>query len=238
MERRVREWDLDEKRETINVLETLVVLQALLEIVPRSRGRRLLGWCDNMTAVVAINFGRCKQDRVLRLVRRMHILCAEYDVQLWMCHIAGEINVVPDQLSRGVLGARVNNWSLIKVVQERWNKLAGGAFDWDAYASPAGVDSRGRRFRSEVRGGYDFEPKGQTVWAFPPVELVDSFHEEVNGWGAKLVVALIPATRVRTGWTVERVYEAGARIFRRPVGEGHVQCKGTGFEWAVVSRRA
>eukprot|EP00961_Rhodomonas_salina_P209038 2821178-Rhodomonas_salina.1 len=66
-----------------------------------------------MTAVVAINTGRCKQDRVLRLVRRIHILCAEYKVQLWMCHIAGKINVVPDELSWGVLGARVNNWSLI-----------------------------------------------------------------------------------------------------------------------------
>eukprot|EP00961_Rhodomonas_salina_P177283 2390711-Rhodomonas_salina.1 len=60
-----------------------MVLHAALEIVPRSRGRRLLCWCDNMTAVVAINTGRCKQDRVLRLVRRIHILCAEHGVQLW-----------------------------------------------------------------------------------------------------------------------------------------------------------
>eukprot|EP00961_Rhodomonas_salina_P130771 1760531-Rhodomonas_salina.1 len=76
------------------------------EIAQLARGRRVLGWCDNMTAVVAINTGRCKSDRVLRLVRWLHILCAEHDIQLWVCHIAGEINIVPDQLSRGVLGGR------------------------------------------------------------------------------------------------------------------------------------
>lgn len=197
-----------------------------------------MGWCDNMTAVVAINTGRCKQDRVLRLVRRIHILCAEYEVQLWMCHIAGKINVVPDELSRGVLGARVNNWSLIDQVQAYANGLAGGEFDWDAFSDPTGTNAQGRRFRSAVEGDYPFEPRGQSVWAFPPVELVDRFLDEVEGWGASLVVALIPASRLRAGWSVERTYTSSARIFVRPVGGGRAYCKGSGFAWSLVSRRA
>eukprot|EP00961_Rhodomonas_salina_P117821 1585791-Rhodomonas_salina.1 len=112
-----------------------------------------------MTAVVAVNTGLCKQDRVLRLVWRIHILCAEHEVQLWLCHIVGKINIVPDELWRGVLGARVNNWSLIEQVQRKANDLAGGEFDWDTFADPAGTNSQGQRFRSAVEGEYPFEPK-------------------------------------------------------------------------------
>eukprot|EP00961_Rhodomonas_salina_P014363 192798-Rhodomonas_salina.1 len=142
-------------------------------------------------------------------------------------HTMRGINVVPDELSRGVLGARVNNWSLIEQVQGKANDLAGGEFDWDAFADPAGTNSQGRRFRSAVEGDYPFEPKGQSVWAFPPVELVDDFLDEVDTWGARLVVAMIPATRLRAGWKVEKTYSSSALVFVRPVGAGRAYCKGS-----------
>eukprot|EP00961_Rhodomonas_salina_P120421 1620610-Rhodomonas_salina.1 len=49
-----------------------------------------------------------------------------------------------------------------------------------------------------------------------------------------MVVALIPASRLRAGWRVEKTYSNSARVFVRPVGAGRVYCKGSGFSWVMV----
>mmetsp|Transcript_30389 Transcript_30389/g.62612 ORF Transcript_30389/g.62612 Transcript_30389/m.62612 type:complete len:869 (-) Transcript_30389:3743-6349(-) len=233
---RVREWNRDEHRLHINVLECIVVLHLILEMGPSCRGRRCLGWCDNSTTVAAINTGRSKSNLLMQIVRRVHLACLEFDMRLWMAHIPGVHNIVADGLSRGVLGARVSNWTLVPQCMERWARHVGGAYEVDAFCDEAGLLAKAPIFRASTNG-FRLEQFGdKTVWAFPPISLVESFFREVASWRARVVVAMVPASSVPEGtdWRTLHVYPPGARLFNRPVGTQMVRCKGTGFEWAVI----
>ena len=235
-QRVIRDWDEAERREHINVLETLTVLQCVEEMAPRYRGRRLLGWCDNVTAVQAINLCRSKSDRVLRLARRVHLICAQFDLHLWMHHIPGILNQVADQLSRRMLSARATLWSLLPECMARWRKRAGGAFDWDAFSDPSGDDSMAPRYRSAVSDPREFQPRGSRVWAFPPLSLVEPFLAEAPTWQATVVVAVVPRDRVPDGpWELWHIYGPQARVFSRPSGGRRVRSQGGGVEWAVIA---
>jgi len=234
---RVRPWSLDEVKFHINILECLMVLHVIEEMGPACRGRRCLAWCDNTSAIQAINTGRSRSNVMMQIVRRIHLACIRYDMQLWLVHIPGVHNITADSLSRGVLGARVANWSLIPQCMRRWRDAA-GEFDLDAFDDASGSTAQAPRFRSETRplSGADF--RGKRVWAFPPVELLEQFWKEAVLWGAASVTAIVPAASVPAeGWERLHTYPAGARIFQRPVGDHVVYCKGTGFSWSVISLR-
>jgi len=236
-ERRVRVWTEKEKREHINVLECLMVLQALQENCKTWSGRRVLGWCDNSSTVRAVTTGRSRSNLLMGLVRRIRLLCVEHDIHLHLLHIPGVYNVEADQLSRGVLSARVSNWSLIPQCMQRWDRMVGG-FTLDVFADPSGANSVAERYRSSVSSWAPGEAKGQTIWAFPPPVLVEDFLREVEEWEAERVVALIPSRAVpMEGWSTLHRYAAGARIFTRPVALDRVRCAGSGVEWSVIEWR-
>eukprot|EP00961_Rhodomonas_salina_P104139 1401830-Rhodomonas_salina.1 len=107
-----------------------MILHFVEEFAPRLRGARLLGWWDNSTSVSAVNKGTSVSNLITGIVRRILLLCLEYDVWLWLAHIQGVLNLDPDRLSRGLLGRRVGDWSLLPHVMACWVKAAGG-FDWD-----------------------------------------------------------------------------------------------------------
>jgi len=232
---RVRRWTREEARMHINVLEGLMVLQVIQEMGESCRGRRCIGWCDNTTAVQAINTGRSRSNLLMQIVRRIHLACIRYDIQLWMVHIPGLHNITADQLSRGVLAARVSNWSLVPRSMARWRDKAGG-FDIDAFDSPSGATAQAPKFRSAISPLTHTDFRDQKVWAFPPSELVTSFLAEAPSWHAAAVTALVPTVAVpSSGWRVWHTYPAGARLFQRPVGAHTVQCKGSGLSWSVIS---
>jgi len=233
---RVRMWDLDERRMHINILECLMVLHLILEMGESMRGRRCLGWCDNTTAVQAINTGRSRSNRLMQIVRRIHLACIQYDIELWMVHIPGVHNITADQLSRGVLGARVSNWGLVPQCMARWSDWAGG-FDVDAFCEASGAMARAPVFRSAQQPLEAGAFRGKKVWAFPPVSLIDTFLAEVEQWEAECVVAVVPTDRVPTDghWTVLQEYPPGSRLFERPAGSTRVRCKPTGLSWSVMA---
>mmetsp|Transcript_18272 Transcript_18272/g.36955 ORF Transcript_18272/g.36955 Transcript_18272/m.36955 type:complete len:219 (-) Transcript_18272:5885-6541(-) len=213
-----------------------MVLHLILEMGASLRGRRCLGWCDNTTAVQAINTGRSRSNRLMQIVRRIHLACIEFDVELWMVHIPGVHNITADQLSRGVLGARVSTWGLVPQSMGRWDDWAGG-FEVDAFADASGAMAKAPIFRS-AQGPLPPEAfRGKRVWAFPPVALIDSFFEEWSAWEAACVVALVPTDRVPTTgpWTVVHTYPSGSRLFERPTGPTRVRCKPTGLSWSVIA---
>jgi len=236
-EYRVRMWDLDEMLLHINILECLMVLHVLQEMGPSLRGRRCLGWCDNTTAVQAINTGRSRSNRLMQIVRRIHLACIEFDIQLWMVHIPGVANITADHLSRGVLGARVHSWGLVEQSMQRWQREAGG-FEVDAFADASGHMAKAPLFRT-AHEPFDVKQfEGKRVWAFPPTTLIDQFLSESEQWSAQSVWALVPSSRVPRGgaWQLAHQYPAGSRLFERPVGDTLVKCKPTGFGWSVIFR--
>mmetsp|Transcript_18276 Transcript_18276/g.36993 ORF Transcript_18276/g.36993 Transcript_18276/m.36993 type:complete len:626 (+) Transcript_18276:2498-4375(+) len=234
-EYRVRIWDRDEMRLHINILECLMILQVLTEMGEALRGRRCLGWCDNTTAVQAINTGRSRSNRLMQIVLRVHLLCIKYNIRLWMVHIPGVHNVTADDLSRGVVGARVGNWGLVEQCMERWNREV-DCYEVDAFCDAGGAMAKAPVFRSAQSPEDPSLFRDRKVWAFPPVSLIDQFFEECQTWEARRIVALVPSGRVpKLGWGVLQEYPPGSRLFERLVGQHRVRCKPSGISWSVIS---
>eukprot|EP00961_Rhodomonas_salina_P248038 3351796-Rhodomonas_salina.1 len=181
------------------------------------RGRKVLGWCDNTATIAAINKGRSRSGVLTGIARRIRLICIEFDIHLWLCHIAGKDNIVPDALSRYALEPRTESWSLI---QETWEALVRryGKFDVDAFADVNGVNSRAPAHHSSVNPPFGRSFEDQKVWAFQPPSLAARFLDEARAWNASSVLALVPEAAFREtaeGWMRLRTFTFEARVFTR-----------------------
>ncbi len=82
------------------------------------------------------------------IILRLRLACLELSVALYVCHIPGAMNLAPDALSRGALGRRIQDWSLIPQCMDKWDRMFG--FDFDAYADPSGINAQYDSFGSSV----------------------------------------------------------------------------------------
>ena len=57
-------------------------------------------YCDNLSSVEAINRGRCRDPVMMKLIRELFYLRAEFSFQVRAIHTPGETNSVADALSR------------------------------------------------------------------------------------------------------------------------------------------
>jgi len=236
-DRVVREWNRDEAKYHINVLECLMILHMCLVFGPRLSGLRVVAWCDNMVSVRAVNKGVGSSDLMNGIIRRIRLACIQYGFSLWVRHIPGICNVESDALSRGALSRRIAGWSLSTASMDKWRKKMGG-FTVDAYADVNGRNARAERWFSSTHRPGPGELAGESVWAFPPPSDAEEFWEEWTGWGDCDVVAVLPWSVCRSmpqGWQVWKVYAASARAFRRPVGTHWVRCSCSGVSMAVVA---
>jgi len=234
----VREWDRDEVRHQINILECAMVLHMCMVFGARWKGLRVVGWCDNDVSVRAINKGVGTSEVMSGLIRRIRLESIRHGFVLWMRHIPGVDNLDPDALSRGALARRVGSWSLVPDSMRKWVKRR-GPFSVDCYADVNGGNSQAPRwFSKQVRPGCD-ELEGENVWAFPPPSAADGFWDEWRTWGSVgRVTALLPAwacEELPAGWRREKLYGASARVLQRPVGNRWVRCECGGVPLVVVS---
>ncbi len=130
-ERVSRRWLSHELRFHINVLECVMILDMLLQFGNKMSGCRVVAWCDNLVSVCAVNKGVGASEVMNSIIRRVRLLCLEASVALYLCHIPGAQNLDPDALSRGALGKRVCDWSLIPQCMAKWARRF-GAFTFDA----------------------------------------------------------------------------------------------------------
>ena len=65
--------------------------------------------------------------------------------------------------------------------------------------------------------------------------MAETFVAEAPGWGALVVVGLVPSS-VETGpsWTRVHHYAGSSRLFLRPSGDERVLCRPTGVSWDVI----
>jgi hypothetical protein len=63
-------------------------------------GATLMVYCDNLSSVEAINRGRCRDPVMMKLIRELFYLRAEFSFQVRAIHTPGETNSVADALSR------------------------------------------------------------------------------------------------------------------------------------------
>jgi len=237
-DRVVREWNLDERKHQINILECIMVLHMCLLFGPRWKGLRVVAWCDNEVSVRAINKGVGTSEVMSGIIRRIRLECIRHGFVLWMRHIPGVENLDPDALSRGALARRVGCWSLVADSQRKWGNKR-GVFTVDAYADVNGRNSVAGSWFSAERRPAPGELSGHSVWAFPPPSLADQFWEEWQSWDKDCrVTALLPAwacDALPEGWKRLKQYGAQARVLQRPVGNRWVRCECGGVPLTVVA---
>jgi ribonuclease HI len=104
-------WSDSQKRLHINCLEMEAVFLALKKFIHVLRGQKVLIRTDNTTVVQYVNKqGGTKSPSLCIQVWNLWQFAIENKVQLKAAHIAGNLNILPDQLSR--VRIRQTEWSL------------------------------------------------------------------------------------------------------------------------------
>jgi len=237
-DRVVLEWNRDEVRHQINILECAMVLHMCMVFGARWRGLRVVGWCDIDVSVRAINKGTGTSEVMSGLIRRIRLECIKHGFVLWMRHIPGVENLDPDALSQGALARRVGSWSFVTDSMAKWAKRR-GPFTVDCYADVNGGNSKAPRWFSQQARPKPDELEEENVWAFPPPSLAEQFWDEWRSWGkVGRVTAVLPVWacgELPDGWLRVKAYLSSARVLQRRVGKHWVRCECGGVPLVVVT---
>jgi len=93
----------------------------------------------------------------------------QHQILLWPVHIAGKLNVTADGLSRGIVSARSDGWSLNTTIMNRWRATVEGQFDVDAFADPSGQGAQATRFHSAIDPPFGRKFLQLERFRFPPL---------------------------------------------------------------------
>ena len=115
-------WGVSESRH-INILEMTAVLRACQSFIAHIRDRDLLVLSDNTTVVAYINHqGGSRSNPTSRVAEFLHFFLFNHKVRGRSRHIAGILNTVADQLSRGTSQSSTE-WSLHpEIAQMVWDR--------------------------------------------------------------------------------------------------------------------
>ena len=244
--RRVHDFTRDPvaARWHINVLETAMGLQFVVQFGSQVARQTGVLWCDNKVAVSALNSGRSKNKVIAGMAREFKLLCLELSLQLHVVWIPTLKNLEADAISRGALGHRIADWSFLPQNMARWRRVAGGAFDVDMFASPSGDNAQAPLFRSSLSPReFDLLPTHR-VWAFPPPSLGSACLREALDWNVACVLLVVPLaffleSSVRDAWRLLQIYSSDSRHsspFQRPIFGGMKPCQTPGYDVVVLCR--
>ena len=228
----------------INLLEAVMGLEFVRQFGSQVAGQVGVLWCDNQTAVCALNSGRSKNKLIAGIAREFKLLCLAFSLQLHVVWIPTLKNLEADSISRGALGHRIADWSFSTDVMARWCRAVGGAFDVDMFASPSGENAQASLFCSSVAPRqFAFSPVHR-VWAFPPPSLGVACLSDALEWDVACVVLVVPLafyseSQVRASWRLLEVYhssESQLNVFRRPIHSRMKPCRTPGYDVAVLCR--
>ena len=228
----------------INLLETAMGLQFVVQFGSQVAGQVGVLWCDNKVAVSALNSGRSKNKIIAGMAREFKLRCLELSLQLHVVWIPTLKNLEADAISRGALGHRIADWSLNPEIMARWRRAVGGEFDVDMFASPSGVNAQAELFcSSSSPQSFDFLPTHR-VWAFPPPSLAGACLREALQWDVAVVLLVVPRAfyeecECKDSWKLLRCYSSDERqlnYFQRPVQGLMKPCRTPGYDMVVLCR--
>jgi hypothetical protein len=109
-------WSEEEAQAHINLLELWAVFKGLQELIYELHDKTILVKSDNTTVVSYINRQGGTRSQTLCLhTRVLWIWCIDHNIMLKAVHIPGVMNVLADNLSRGV-SLNPTEWSLSKQI--------------------------------------------------------------------------------------------------------------------------
>ena len=228
-------WSAKEKRHHINILEAETVLRLLRADASSFDHCKLLLWCDNLVTVRALKKGQSKSPLLTRIVREIRLICLRHHISLCAHHIQGVKNTMSDGLSRGMIAARCESWSLNRAIMRRWCSTFDG-FDVDAFCDPSGRGRQAPTFHSVIDQPFSLCFAGKKVFAFPPLDLIAKFLQSAKHWQASVLVSVLPMSVAReAGLSDCLLHEYGSfqGIFTRPHGDTVGACPALGFAMGV-----
>ena len=90
---------------SINYLELVAIYLAVSRFAVQWSDQHVVCYTDNMQAMAAVNRGTSVSKNSICIIRQMFWICAHYNIYLSALHIAGEVNLLADWLSRaGIRG--------------------------------------------------------------------------------------------------------------------------------------
>lgn len=168
-------WTPAEAELHINVLETMAVHHAILHWATELSNHKVTVLSDNSTTVAYINRqGGTRSRSLLQKTWDLLTLSDEMNIHLRASHLAGDLNVVADALSRGTLDE--NEWSL----SQTWATFLFDIFGRpsvdifakaDNYKLPTFCTRRAEptAWRTDA---FSFQWDGMFLYAFPPWRLI------------------------------------------------------------------
>jgi len=193
-------------------------------------------WCDNRVTVKAMQEGPLLK----KIVRAIRLICLHHHVTLCVHHVAGVDIALADGLSRGMVAARCESWSLNNAIMSRWHSAYQG-FDVDAFCDPSGRGRQAPAFCSIVDEPFAQSFKGLKVVAFPILHLVAKFLESSFDWRAERLVAVLAiwlSQEAGLGQCLLHSYGSFQGVFTRPQGNHTGSYPTMGFAMGVFDLSA
>ena len=212
--------------ESSNFRELYMFLVALRQYGHLWKGQRVLGRCDNTTAVSVINRQGTHAPRLHKLAKRIIALARKLDVEIAATHIKGELNVLADRLSRYVRSFDSTDWMYDPALFAAIDELV-GPHTVDAQSDPVGHNSQCARYWSVVDSCYDHSFTHESVWAnsdFKQLEaILEKFRDDFrhSPYDTSLTL-LVPCWGHRKFWRklkggkVVAYHPQGSHVFTSP----------------------
>ena len=96
----VHETTNNNSEQSGKTVRELVVFTAVTIWGSELCNKQILIYCDNETVVTVINSGKCKNNRIMDVVRGIFFVCARNNISLFAEHVRGVENEMADALSR------------------------------------------------------------------------------------------------------------------------------------------
>lgn len=94
------EWPIELEDYTICVKELFPIVLALEVWSSQFQNKKVLFLSDNMAVVEVINKKSCRDNSLMRLLRRLVLVSLRFNIHFRSKHIPGKLNVTADRLSR------------------------------------------------------------------------------------------------------------------------------------------
>ena len=101
---------------SIEYLELYALTVAIFLWIPLLSNKRVILFCDNEAVVYNVNASSASSSNSMFLIRAITLKCLRHNVRIFMRHVRGKMNVLPDLLSRNRLD---KFWELAPVSMSR-----------------------------------------------------------------------------------------------------------------------
>lgn len=211
------QWSEQEKKKHINLLELEAVILTVRKFLPQLRNQNVLIRSDNTTVVQYVTKqGGTKSPQLCYKAWELWKLAIDNNIELKAAHIAGRLNIVPDQLSRVVI--RQTEWtmndSVLGQIFQIWDKPF-----IDLFAS---IQNR----KMEMFCSWEVHPQALATdaltiswdrmyaYAFPPICLIPKVLEHMKQFQCTLI--LIAPQWPRRHWYTTLLQMCVAQPIRLP----------------------